>query len=168
MRRAAPILLLLAACGRPVSSGAFTPEHQAAIVDSVTTMLTAWRTAIGSRDANRFQAFYANDPRFRWIEDGVVRYTTPAQIGDAYRATMPGVRALELTLDNPAITPIAPGAALVTTGFAQKFTDTTGAMTGFAGMISMTVIHGDSGWQFLAGHTSSVMPRSAPSTVKSQ
>jgi hypothetical protein len=123
-------------------------------------MLSAWRAAVASREADKMVTFYAADPGFRWIEDGAVRYTSREQLRDAYRALMPGVRAMVLTLDDPTITPLAPGSALVTTAFAQKVTDTTGAIAGFAGMLSMTVIHGDSGWQFLAGHTSSV-PRPA-------
>jgi len=72
---------------------------------------------------------------------------------------MPSLRAMEFTLDNPQVTPLAPGVALVTTVFTQKITDTLGTVTGFAGMLTMTVIHADSGWRFLAGHTSSVIPR---------
>jgi hypothetical protein len=146
---------------------ALTAEHRVAIVDSVTTMLSAWRAAVNSRDAGKMAAFYANDPAFRWIEDGTIRYTSPQQLTDAYRGQLPSLRAMELTLDDPAVTPLAPGSALVTTAFAQKVTDTLGAVSGYAGMLSMTVVHGDSGWQFLAGHTSSVMPRASAPLGKS-
>lgn len=156
------LLLAIAACARPAEAPSLSEAHRAAIVDSVGTMLTAWQAALGARDATLLGAYYARDPRFRWIEDGAVRYTSAAQVVEAYRDMLGSVRALSLTLDAPAITPLAPGVAVVTTGFAQKVTDTTGSITGFAGALTMTVIHGDSGWQFLAGHTSSVVPRAAP------
>jgi hypothetical protein len=74
---------------------------------------------------------------------------------------MPSLRALAFTLDNPQVTPLAPGVALVTTVFTQKITDTLGTVTGFAGTLTLTVVRADSGWRFLAGHTSSVIPRGA-------
>lgn len=167
MRRLlAPILLSLG-CARAPAPLPFTAEHQVAIVDSVNGMLTNWRAAIASRDADRLVRFYAADQRFRWIEDGAVRYTTPSQLADAYHVMIPTVRAIELTLDNPAVTPLAPGTALVTTGFAEKVTDNSGVITGFAGELSLLVIHADSGWQFLSGHTSSVPREGKPPRGKS-
>ncbi len=158
-RRPFLLLLLLLGCTRPAPSTPMTPDHRAAVVDSVTAMLTAWREAVNSRKADRLAPFYADDPDFRWIEDGSVRYTSPREVIEDYRGLMPTVRAMELTLDNPAVTPLAAGAALVTTVFTQKITDTLGAVTGFAGALTLTVIHADSGWRFLAGHTSSLIPR---------
>ena len=37
-------------------------------------VLTAWREAVGTRNAERMAGFYADDPEFRWIEDGMVRW----------------------------------------------------------------------------------------------
>jgi uncharacterized protein (TIGR02246 family) len=136
------------------------------VVDSVIAMLTAWREAVGTRNVERVAGFYADDPEFRWIEDGMVRYTSRQQLLEAYRGQMPSLRAMEFTLDNPQVTPLAPGVALVTTVFTQKITDTLGTVTGFAGVLTMTVIHADSGWRFLAGHTSSVIPRGTAPGLK--
>ena len=159
MKLLLPFLLLLLGCSRPVPSEPLTPEHRAAMVDSVTSMLAAWQAAVDSRDANRVAAFYATEPDFRWIEDGAVRYASAEQVVEAYRSMMPSVRAIELTLDDPQVTPLAAGVALVTTVFTQKVTDTLGEVTGYAGALTMTAIHADSGWRFLAGHTSAAIPR---------
>ena len=65
-----------------------------------------------------------------------------------------------VTSSEPAVllTSSAPGVAVITTNFAEKVTDTTGTTVGFAGAISATMVHSDSGWRFLVGHTSSVVP----------
>ena len=159
MRRFLPLLLLFLGCARPAPTASLTPDHRAAMVDSVTAMLAAWREAVGTRSADRVAEFYADDADFRWIEDGTVRYTSRQQIAEAFRRLVPSLRVMELTLDNPQVTPLAAGVALVTTGFAQKITDTAGTTTGFAGALTLTVIHTDAGWRFLAGHTSSVIPQ---------
>ncbi len=138
------------------------------MVDSVTSMLTAWRQAVSARNADLVAKFYADDPGFRWIEDGTVRYTSRQQVAEAYRSLAPSLRSLEFTLDNPQVTPLAPGVALVTTLFTQKVTDSLGAVTGFAGALTLTVVHADTGWRFLAGHTSSVIPRAVAPGLKAE
>jgi ketosteroid isomerase-like protein len=142
-----------------------TLEHRRAIVDSVQTMLTEWRDAFNAKDFTRAATFYSNDPDFRWFENGELKFRSGKEIGDTMNAEAPGFRSLAVSLVEPQITPLAPGVAVITTNFAEKVTDTTGEMTGFAGAISMTVVHGDAGWRFLVGHVSLVLPQ-ADSSAK--
>jgi len=151
---------LLAGCSPPAPvPTAFTAAHAAAISDSVTAVLEQFREAFSARDFDRVLQFYADDPRFRWIEDGEVRYTSKAQLATVLVAFGASLRSLELFFFDPVVTPLAPGIAAVTTRFAQKITDSSGATQGFAGAMSMSVIHADSGWRFLVGQTSLVIPR---------
>jgi hypothetical protein len=92
------------------------------------------------------------------IEDGVVRYRSRAEVADAIRELAGSVRRTELLMDGTIITPLAPGVAAVTTGFAQKVEDHEGRVGGFAGAISMVLVHREEGWQFQFGHTSSGAP----------
>lgn len=156
MRRAAPwlaVALGVAACSAP----RFTPAHQRAERDSVAQVLDAWRGALDARDFARAATFYSPDSAFRWYQDGELMYRSAAELGDTMRAMAPTLRSFTLSLIEPEITAVAPGVVIVTTNFAQKMTDTTGETGGLAGAISMTVVHGDSGWRFLVGHTSSVV-----------
>jgi ketosteroid isomerase-like protein len=151
-------VLLLAAC--TAQSPALTPVHRTAIVDSVQVVLTAWRDAFNAKDFARAATFYSNDPAFRWFENGELKFRTALELGDTMKTEAPRFRALTLSLIEPEITPMAPGIAEVTTTFAEKITDSAGQMTGVAGAISMTVVHGDSGWRFVVGHVSLVVPAS--------
>lgn len=157
------VALVLVGCG-PRSTGVavLTPEHAVSIGDSVTTTLEAFRAAFAARDFRSALRFYADDPRFRWIEDGELRYTSRAAVATALLAFAPAVRALELSYFDPVVTPLGPGVAVVTSRFVQKLTDTTGAVRGLAGTMSVTMIHADSGWRFLVGHTSTVVPQARP------
>jgi ketosteroid isomerase-like protein len=155
---AALALAFSAAC--QAVSRPLTAAHRAAIVDSVQTMLTAWRDAFNGNDFARAAAFYSNDPAFRWFENGELKFRSGSEIGDSMKAEAPGFRSLALSLIEPQITPLAPGVAVVTTNFAQKITDTTGQVIGLAGAITTTVVHGDGGWKFLVGHVSLVTPSS--------
>ena len=157
MNRIVPgALWAVVACAAPRPT--LTVEHRRAIVDSVQTMLTTWRDAFNAKDFERAATFYSNDRDFRWFENGELKFRSGAEIGDTMKAEAPGFQALAISLIEPQITPLAPGVAVVTTNFAEKITDTAGQTVGFAGAISMTVVHADSGWKFLVGHVSLVMP----------
>lgn len=147
---------VFAACH--AAPAALTAEHRGAIVDSVQAMLAAWRDAFNAMDFARAAAYYSNDPEFRWFENGELKFRSGKEIGDTMKAEAPGFRSLTMSMIEPQVTPLAPGVAAVTTSFAEKVTDTTGQTVGFAGAISMTVVHGDSGWKFLIGHASLVPP----------
>lgn len=149
---------LVAGCRAPAAPQ-FTVANAAAVADSATQALEQFRLAFSARDFDRALAFYADDPRFRWIEDGEVRYTSKAQLARALREFAAPLRSIELSFYDPVITGVAPGVATITTRFAQKISDSSGATQGFAGAMSMTMIHADSGWRFLTGHTSLVLPR---------
>lgn len=156
--------LTLTACA-PRPRGSFDGAHRAALSDSVRTMLNDWTAAIATRDADRVARFYSDSIDFRWIEDGQVRYASRGELVSAIRAFAAPLRALTVTLTEPEITPLRPGLATVVTAFAQKMTDSTGAVSGVAGAISGVVVHGDSGWAFLQGH-GSLLPPPVPDSTR--
>ncbi len=156
VKAGAAVLLGAAACAPAGPS--FTAAHRAAIVDSVQVMLTSWRDAFNGRDFARAASFYSDDPGFRWFENGELKFRTAKELGDTMKAEAPHFQSLAMSLIEPEITPVAPGVAEVTSNFTEKITDVTGQSFGLAGAMSMTVIHGASGWQFLVGHLSVVAP----------
>jgi ketosteroid isomerase-like protein len=152
----AAVLVSAAACAPAAPS--FTAARRAAIVDSVQVMLTSWRDAFNARDFARAASFYSNDPGFRWFENGELKFRTARELGDTMKAEAPRFQSLAMSLIEPEITPVAPGVAEVTSDFAEKVTDMSGQSFGLAGAMSMTVVHGDSGWKFLVGHLSVAAP----------
>lgn len=159
--------MLLAACA-PAPASSFTAAHKAAVVDSVKAMLDAWHAAFAALDFDRVASFYSTDSAFRWIEDGQLRYRSNAAILKEMRAVKPTLKSLDFTLGDLQISPLAPGVAIVTSQFEQKMTDTAGKTFGFAGAMSFTVVHADSGWRFLVGHASIITDRPAPVPEKPQ
>ena len=159
-RRPTPLLatLVIAVAPACAASSSFTPAHRAAIVDSVHTTIVAWRDALNARDFARAGTYYANDTAFRWYEDGKLTYTSAQAIRDTMKAMAPGLSGFDVTLIDPKITALGPGSAIVTAEFTEKITDTTQRTVGFAGALSLVVVHADSGWQFLIGHNSSLPP----------
>ena len=153
--------LLVGCGGAPPRGPTFTPAHASAIGDSVTAALEAYRAAFVGRDFDRVLTYYADDPQFRWFENGELRYGSRSAVAIALRSFGATVRSLELSYFDGTVTPLAPGVASVSTRFVEKLRDSSGALHGFAGVFSATMVHGDSGWRFLVGHTSVVVPQPA-------
>ncbi len=153
------LLLLPAACAAPDERAdeaePLAAAHARAIVDSVETTLAGYRGAVNALDADAVAAYYLADSTFRWIEDGEIRYRRPSEVAAAIRTFAGSVQRTELLLDGLAITPVAPGVAIVSTGFAQKIEDLEGNVGGFTGAITAVLVHRGDRWLFQVGHTSS-------------
>lgn len=154
-----PILMIACAPPPPAS---MTAAHRAAIQDSVQAMLVQWRDALNAKDFARAGTFYSNDSAFHWYEDGQLTFSSAQAIRNAMQAMSPGLRAFTLTLVTPRITPLGPGAAMVTTEFTETLTDTTGSAVGVAGALTVAVVHERDSWRLLVGHNSSLRRAEKP------
>jgi hypothetical protein len=160
------LVIGVVACAAPSGEPEFSMAHRAAIVDSVEQRLTAFRATVATMEPDSVSQFYVADSTLRWIEDGVVRYTSRGDIATALREAAPFMHDAQLLYDGTTITPLAPGVASIVTGFAQKFTMPDGTRGGFAGAITAVMVHTAEGWQFQTGHTSSAgRPRGEADSV---
>jgi SnoaL-like domain len=148
--------LLSAGCTQPVPE--LSAGHAAAIRDSVTTTLEAFRRYSAARQWDSLTAIYAAEPGFRWLENGEVRYRSGAEIRQALSG-VPATTRIVTSYQDTEILAIAPGIASVNTRFQTQFLDSTTAPFSFGGAITMTLVHRPEGWRIIAGHTSAPVPR---------
>lgn len=141
-------------CARDATENPFDEARRAAITDSVRTTLDGFVAAMEAGDWERLAEFYADDPRFRWLEDGRVTYDSKEAIvtslGDVGGSFTHGT----LEYSDVEITPLAPGLAAFTAGFDQRLVGSDGGSFSFSGVMGATLIHEPDGWKFLNGHTS--------------
>lgn len=142
-----------AGCRSP-SAGGLDGAHAAAIRDSVRSFLDAFSEAIGEGRTGDVARLYADDPRFLWAEDGRVTYRSAEGIRGALESVGSQFSDMETVFQDPIITPLAPGLAHLATRVRQSFARPDGQGFEFSALITATVIHADSGWRFLTGHTS--------------
>lgn len=149
----------LAACATAArTSQPLSDVHAAAIRDSVQQTLQLFRHYSTTRQWDSLVTLYADDPRFRWIENGAVRYRSQLDIRAALAALPPNT-SIESTYRDTEITALAPGLASVTTLFQTRFVSPPAPPFEFGGAITMTLIHSREGWRILNGHTSSPIRR---------
>lgn len=75
---------LIAGCTRAPQD--LSESHAAAIRDSVEAMLKVYRERLAAKDWDSLARHYADDDRFRWVEDGLVRYNSVTEVRQALAA----------------------------------------------------------------------------------
>lgn len=143
----------------PSAPAEMAVEERLAIADSVLATIQAFRVAVAAGDPDSIASFYADDPDMRWVEDGEVRYRSPADVAAAIRGFAGSVESSAVSYDKTEVSPVVPGVALLVTEFAQRFTTNDGQTGGFAGMITALLVSREGRWKFLNGHTSSAANR---------
>lgn len=98
--------------------------------------------------------YYADDPRFVWVEDGAIKYDRKDQIKRALEGiTQQGVVVSNFglptvwALNDTQVMVFAKFRTTIGKGSADEFT--------FAGAITAVMENRPEGWQFISGHTSS-------------
>ncbi len=99
-------------------------------------------------------AFYADDPRFLWVEDGSIKYDTHDQI----RRALEGIASLgevETLYGAPRVWALNDEQVNVFVRFKTNVvTRKKGEEFSFSGAITAVMEETDAGWQFIMGHTS--------------
>src|SRR5262245_57269307 len=126
MRRYAGLAIItgaIMACAAGDSHGPMlTPEHSAAIRDSVRTMLATFQRYSATRRWDSVATLYVGDSALRWIENGRLVMRSSAALEKGLGA-LPPTTSIETTYDTLEITPVAPGVASVLTYYHTTFKD---------------------------------------------
>jgi len=128
------------------------------IIENVRATLSEYVLAVNSGELHRVTEFYADDPEFRWVENGRLAYDSYASVQQAFEALQSNVGELKLQLGEPRIAPLARGAVAVTVPYAQVFVDTSGRRFETDGYITLLAVERADGWKFLLGHASQPRP----------
>jgi ketosteroid isomerase-like protein len=99
-------------------------------------------------------AFYSDDSRFHWVEDGKLAYTSAAMI----RESVAQVRKLFPTVafepGEVRTTVFGRDAVQLTVPFAQRLVDGGGVASTFEGSMTLSLTKGSGSWRAISGHTS--------------
>jgi len=146
-------VMLLVALGSCAGQGT-GEERTAQMVESeVETFLGAYRTAIDAKQIERLRTMYVDDGRFRWIEDGQVRYRSPEDVMAAL-AALPNDAGIQTEYENTEVTVVGTRSASAGSTFRTTMGEGPSAYS-FGGMITMVLEQGAEGWRIVEGHTSS-------------
>ncbi len=145
-----------AACG--ASHDALDSSQEAAVVESVQQTFQEYARLQKVGDTKGVLLFYADDPRFSWVEDGVERYTSRADVAKAL-AQLEGFGKVVTTYETPRVTVFTPELAQLFTTHTTTIGDPTQGGFSFSGAATITVVRSEDGWKFLKGHVSTLRQR---------
>ena len=116
---------------------------QASLADSVKQTFREYERRLNAGDYAGLARYYADDPRFYWVEHGAV--VTRAQVVHELQQTPAGAH---FEYAKPRVTIVDSGVALLST----SYTGTMGTSK-FSGYMTITLIRTRAGWRFLAGQS---------------
>jgi ketosteroid isomerase-like protein len=122
-------------------------------VDSVTATFAEYSARLNARDADSASRFYSPDTAFVWLEDGMVRYRSREDIRQALQR-LATFRSVRISLDQPIVIPLGPGAAAINVTFDQAFVDSAGGGVALVGAMTIAARHTPDGWKWATGPTS--------------
>ena len=159
MDRFKPLILtaLFVLCSFPLAACYAQDTEQIDRMELEKDAVTAFKAYASLLRQSKFDesvAYYADDPRFVWVEDGGIKYDSKNQIRRALEAVasqgvvvsnfgLPTVWAL----NDSQVMVFAKFRTTIAKGSPDEFT--------FAGAITAVMEKRAEGWQFLSGHTSS-------------
>jgi hypothetical protein len=116
---------------------------QTALADSVKQTFREYERRLNSGDYAGLAQYYAEDPRFYWVERGTL--ASRDQVVKELGQMPPGAH---FDYAEPRVTIVDAGVALLTTSYTGTFGRTT-----FSGVMTITLIRTKRGWRFLAGQS---------------
>ncbi len=127
-------------------------------VNDIRKTFTEYETLLNSGNYEGLLQFYADDPRFYWMENGEVKYSSLEEIASALKQLAqygPGL----FEYGEPNIILLCSDVASLSTTFKTTFGEEGKSGFSFSGALTATLIKTGSGWQFLFGHSSTHRPQ---------
>ncbi|MXX34941.1 MAG: nuclear transport factor 2 family protein [Gemmatimonadetes bacterium] len=145
-------------CQPDTDADRLSEAHAAAIRDSVSSALEAFRELGSGPDPAEVGRFYSESPAFRFYENGALRYESAADVRAALMALGPAMR-ITTEYSDVDIEALAPGIALVRSLFESTARGDGGSAFTYGGAMTTVWVHEADGWRILSGHTSAPVPR---------
>lgn len=160
MRRFAPLvaaglILAIGGCTNPFSStptsGAAAPEEAPEVKSTIEQYVAKYN----AHDAEGLGEFYADDPNFRWIEDGRVVYEGRPAAVTGLTNFFAGFGDSRLEAYDIKVSMLTDEAAVASFKFSQVVAANGQASLKFEGTMSLALSDRDGGWKIVVGHKSS-------------
>lgn len=152
--------LLVASC-KP-SAPSLTPEHRAALADSVRELAARMAADVSARGYRGFPPAMDSAPDYSWAYNGLLPFTSYDSMAAWARAEDEPHAPEIFAWDTVRVSVLAPGVATVAGTYTETQTDSTGRSKAERGIFTAVALHRAGGWKFTAAHTSTQPPPPPP------
>lgn len=160
MGRFAPVLvaamfLAVSACTNPFSSTQTSSTAAPEEAPEVKSAIEQFVAKYNAHDVDGVSEFYADDPNFRWIEDGRVVYEGRAAAVAGLTNFFAGFGDSRLEAYEVKVSMLTDESAVASFKFSQIVAANGQASLKFEGTMSLAMSDRDGGWKIVVGHKSS-------------
>ena len=151
-------LFLFVGLGIAVTGCNNSSSNKSEQINEIRKAFAEYESLLNSGNYEKLLNFYADDPRFLFMEDGQVKYSSSNEIKNALDQLAqfgPG----NFEYEEPDIILLCSGVAMLSTTFKTTFGKVGKGGFSFSGALTATLIKSDLGWQFLVGHSSTLRKR---------
>ena len=154
MRESTSLLSLTLVCAIAACDRSGPPEAIVAEVlqPEVNAFLESYLSVIAARDTAQLRAFYVDDGRFVWFEDGGLKYRSADEIIAAL-AALPVDALIRTDVSDTRVVRLGRTGADVSTKFRTVIGDSVSGFE-YGGVISFALEKGADGWRIVSGHSS--------------
>lgn len=150
------LLALVLLTARAAAASAEPSPSEMPAPSELQSFLHRWNDAMAARESAAIRAAYVDDDRFRWFEDGALRYRGVGEILHALQQFPPGTR-LETSLADIEGVRLSPTVILGSATFRTRVA-LPGQAFEYGGVFTLVIEHDGTRWRFLRGHTSTLRP----------
>lgn len=129
---------------------------EAELKAEISTEFAAYFDALNAGNYDAARQFYAADPRFFWVEDGILTYSSAEEAARSLEQ-MASSGAIHVDTAAPRIDVLGPDVATLYTTHTTTVGEGEGSFS-FSGAMTITLVRTDGRWRFLSGHVSSPRP----------
>ena len=147
----ASAVLLLVSC----ATSAVVDED--AVREEALSAYASYGAHLNAGELDSAGAFVADDSRFRWYEDGVIRYRTPTDLREALQA-IAAYGHIRVRADEPNVIVLSPDNVWLSTMTSTEIGPGDSVAFAFEAAVTLVMIRTTAGWKMLAGHSSTARP----------
>lgn len=129
------------------------------IENEVASVLEAYVEQVNSKGIQGLEAYFSEDKRFYWVEDGKLQYPNRDSLVAGIAQFFPQVDSVNMVIYKKEIQVIDPNYASLYTEYGEDFVLNSGYAFRLDGAFTALMIREDSTWKFLNGHSSIKKPR---------
>ena len=144
--------VFLGSCSQPKTT--LTASETQAMVGEVLSSFSTFEKGLGEGDLETVSKYYSEDPRFYWVENGRVAYSSGALAKETLSAFYPSLKGMTFTSLEKKVTPLRRNLAMLYVEYEQNLVFANDQELQLNGAMTILLEKRDAEWEFIIGHSS--------------
>ncbi len=131
-----------------------TKSEIAQIEQEVLASFKKYQESLNKGDLNTVASYFSNDPRFYWVENGIMAYPSGAAARKRIKDLYPVFKKITFISSDQKVTPINRSLAMLYVQYTQLLVLPTDQEIEIKGTMTILMKKKETNWEFVIGHSS--------------